>query len=272
MFKIILTGLGAAVCFSIGQTVFASTNDIHLDVLLTAQGNFTNATIIRHNPAYAIVFYPYGAGMVRLADSNLPPDLQKQFGYSPSNAAAFLESEKENAIQAAKAYAAKQAAYRAYLASLAGTNRVILITSIDDETRIMQCAAIIDGRNKEIFIRNLPAAVKDFVNGYNQLRANILALGERVHSDARAADRADAFAPVGAAGDADFVNAAMAPRNRANQMILNANDEADNLTEMEANMDQMAKEVPEKTAVIAYPSSEFWGDQQVWVCTGVPQQ
>jgi hypothetical protein len=202
----------------------------------------------------------------------LPPDLQKQFGYSSSNAAAFLESEKEDAIQAAKAYAAKRAAERVYVASLNGTNRIILITSIDDETRIMQCAAIIDGRNKEIFIRNLPAAVKDFVNGYNQLRANILALGERVHNDARAADRADAFAPVGAAGDADFVNAAMAPRNRANQMALIANDESDNLTEMEANLDQMAKEVPEKTAVIAYPSSEFWGDQQVWVCTGVPQQ
>ncbi len=124
MFKIILTGLGAAVCFSIGQTVFASTNDIHLDVLLTAQGNFTNATIIRHNPAYAIVFYPYGAGMVRVADSNLPPDLQKQFDYSPSNAAAFLESENENATQAAKAYAAKRTAERAYVASLNGTNSI----------------------------------------------------------------------------------------------------------------------------------------------------
>ena len=42
-------------------TVFASTNDINLDVLLTAQGNFTNATIIRHNPAYVIVIYPCAA-------------------------------------------------------------------------------------------------------------------------------------------------------------------------------------------------------------------
>lgn len=246
MFKIILTGLGAAVCFSIGQTVFASTNDIHLDVLLTAQGNFTNATIIRHNPAYAIVFYPYGAGMVRVADSNLPPDLQKQFGYSPSNAAAFLESEKENATQAAKAYAAKRAADRAYVAALNGTNRIIRIASIDDETRITQCAAIIDGQNMEIFIRNLPQSVKDFVNNYNQLRADTLALGESVTNVASRVLYLGAFSSF--------------PSQSANQKTLNARD----LLQMEK------KEVPEKTAVIAYPSSEFWGDQQVWVCTGVP--
>jgi hypothetical protein len=87
MKKIILAGLSAAVCFLIPQSAPANTNEISLDVLLTAQGNFTNATIIRHNPAYAMVDYP--GGIVKVADSNLPPDLQNQFGYSPSNAAAF---------------------------------------------------------------------------------------------------------------------------------------------------------------------------------------
>ena len=249
-------------------TVSANTNEIHLDVLLTAQGNFTNATIIRLNPAYAMVNYP--GGILMIADSNLPPDLQKQFDYSPSNAAAFLVSEKEKKKQADAAYAKRRAADLAYIASFAGTNRVIRIASIDDETRITQCAAIIDGQNKEIFIRNLPQTVKDFVNSYNQLRADILALGERVHNDAKAAERADAFAPVAAAGDAAYVNSAMAQRDRANQMALNVEDAADKLAEMQDNLKTMHDEATEKTSVIAYPSSEFWGDQQVWVCTGVP--
>jgi len=197
---------------------------------------------------------------------SLSKELQEKFGYNPANALAADKAEKEEKERAA----AKKAADAAYLASLNGTNRIILITSIDDETHITQCAANIDGQNKEIFIRNLPSSVKDFVNNYNQLQADILALGERVKNAATAAERADALAPVGAGGDDDYVNAAMAQRYRANQMALNVEDATDNLTEMEDNLKQMAKEVPEKTAVIAYPSYEFWGDQQVWVCTGVP--
>ena len=111
-----------------GLTVFASTNDIHLDVLLTGQGNFTNATIIRHNPAYAVVDYP--GGSVKVADSNLPPDLQKQFAYSPSNAAAFIAAEKNKHDAALQTEAAKRAAYNAYLASIRGTNQFITVTKI----------------------------------------------------------------------------------------------------------------------------------------------
>jgi hypothetical protein len=133
----------------------------------------------------------------------------------------------------------------------------------------MQCAAIIDGRNKEIFIRNLPAAVKDFVNGYNQLRANILALGDIVQNNTSNLRRTDAQASIAndqaiLSGQNIIINTDMAHAS--------LEDQKDKLQQMEANMDQMAKEVPEKTAVIAYPSSEFWGGQQVWVCTGVPQQ
>jgi hypothetical protein len=270
--KTIIAALLASCVVSLAQkntdnSGYVTNADLLTPFTLTnsAGGVITNAVLAKLTPNKFIYKAPGGVmGVLRL--DSLSKDLQEKFGYNPANALAADIAEKEEKEK----YAAKQVADAAYLASLNGTNRIILITSIDDETHITQCAANIDGRNKEIFIRNLPSSVKDFVNNYNELRADILALGERVNNDAKAADRADAFAPVGAGGDAAYVNAAMAQRNRANQMALNANDEADNLTEMEDNVKQMFKEFPKKAAVIAYPSSEFWGDQQVWVCTGIP--
>jgi hypothetical protein len=265
MKKIILAGLSAAVCFLIPQSAPANTNEISLDVLLTAQGNFTNATIIRHNPAYAMVDYP--GGIVKVADSNLPPDLQNQFGYSPSNAAAFLNAEKEKKKQDAAAYAAKQAATAAYLASLAGTNRVIRIASIDDETRIMQVAAVIEGRNVEIFIRYLPDSVRTFVIQYNRTLTDIENTKQRIKNLKAQLTRAEnnSTAAIAVGTSADYANASIA-ENNVDAAIQSAKD---NLDELNSNLRQMKDDAPEKSAVIAYPSSEFWGDQQVWVCTGL---
>ena len=268
VFEIFPAGLIAAVCFLVAESASANTNEIHLDVLLTGQGNFTNASIIRHNPAYAVVDYP--GGIINVADSNLPPDLQKQFGYSPANADSFLKQEKASQKAVYDQFAAQHAAAAAYLASLNGTNRIIRITSIGDEIRILQVAATIDGRDQEILIRNLPSSVRDFVNRYNQLQANVPAFAEKVQYDTKAADRADTLASVVRGRDRGYENWAVTRRYRAKLMVLNAKDEGETLQQMQDHLKQMTDDAPQLAAVIAYPSSEFYGTQQVWVCTGVP--
>ena len=268
VFEIFPAGLIAAVCFLVAESASANTNEIHLDVLLTGQGNFTNASIIRHNPAYAVVDYP--GGIINVADSNLPPDLQKQFGYSPASADSFLKQEKAGQKAAYDQFAAQHTADAAYFASLNGTNRIIRITSIGPEIRILQVAATIDGRDQEILIRNLPSSVRDFVNRYNQLQANVPAFAEKVQYDTKAADRADTLASVVRGRDRGYENWAVTRRYRAKLMVLNAKDEGETLKQMQDDLKQVTDDAPQLAAVIAYPSSEFYGTQQVWVCTGVP--
>ena len=65
-----------------------STYEIPLDLLAVGGKVYTNTTLLRYNPAYAVVvFYD---GFVRMAISNLPAGYQTQFGYAPDKAAQFL--------------------------------------------------------------------------------------------------------------------------------------------------------------------------------------
>ena len=88
--KRILPGL--IVCL-LGIAAGAQTN---FEVLHTASLDYSNATIIRTSPAYAVVMY--NDGIAKVPWTNLPITLQKQFGYSPAAAAAFAIQEKQKHI------------------------------------------------------------------------------------------------------------------------------------------------------------------------------
>jgi hypothetical protein len=66
------------------------TNEVHFDVLRTLDGQtISNATVKPMSAAYVIVFFD--AGGAKIALTNLPADVQKQFGFDPAKAQAELD-------------------------------------------------------------------------------------------------------------------------------------------------------------------------------------
>jgi hypothetical protein len=244
--------------------VQTNTNELHLDFLVCSNKTYEDCTIIRVTPAYAVVSYSGCLEKVPLAV--LPDSLKQKYGYDQKKADAFLKSEKQNLAMKKAAALAAQAADEKFIASLAGTNRVIRITSIEGGVGVLKCSAAIDGQVQPIMIRNLPDSVKNFVIQYNQLRNDILTFGEKIHNDALAAKRADASAPIGAAGDAAYVNSVMAQRDRANQMAVNVEDEADRLKQMQDDLEKMASDSVEKTSIYAYPTGQNYAGLSIWQC------
>ncbi len=253
------------------QFVFANTNEIHLPLLITAHRIFTNAIIISHNPSYAVV--EDDLGIVHIAESNLPPELQKQFGYSPEAAAQFLVSENEKKRLAREKFAAQQAAYNAYMASLCGTNRPVRLLELMDETTHggMLCE-ILSGN---ILIRDVPASAMDFLKKERQLKNTIADYQSRVDNYQRQADAAANAVPssVSAMGDPPFVNSAMnsaaSQANNASNMAANAEAMQKKLAEMKDELIELESSAPAKTTVSAYPTGQFYGGNEIWICTGI---
>jgi hypothetical protein len=159
------------------------------------------------------------------------------------------------------------------------TNRPITIVVVWDTTSqhgIPLCDAVQADQGDSvtslpgILVRNLPASVMDFVNRENNLAV-------KIEQDARAAERADAVAPHSDATVAGTVaiqnrNVIIAAtvetpqvtpqRAQANLMTVNVNDEQRELEKMKANYYRNA-------TIIAFPSSEFYGNRQVWYCEGL---
>ena len=104
-------------------TVSAQTN---FDVLVCKNAGYTNATIIRTTPVYAVV--THNEGISKVALTNLPFSLQQHYHYDPTNAAAALAAEEKHRLNVIKA----KAEQAKYLASLRGKNQVIRVTSVLD--------------------------------------------------------------------------------------------------------------------------------------------
>ena len=66
------------------------TNDVHFDVLRTVDGHaYTNATITRTTTIFAIV--DFDGGGAKIAFTNLPANIQRQFRFDPAKAQAELD-------------------------------------------------------------------------------------------------------------------------------------------------------------------------------------
>jgi hypothetical protein len=266
--KLIIIGLAAVI------RVQADTN--FFEILTCGDTTYTNATIGHVTPSYATVTFAGGIVQVPLRD--LPENLQQQYHYNSNAAAQFLLEKKHKSDELRAKTAAQQIAYEKAMAAMAGQSKNIQITSIIDETSnggYPLCSVGSGGGGgspARILLRNMPVEVREFLRRYNQLRNDILTFGEKVHNDAKAARRADALAPVSAGGDPAYVNSAMAQRNQANQMALNASDEADRLQQMQDDLEQMASKAVEKTTIVAYPTGQTFGGYEIWTCTGMAPQ
>jgi hypothetical protein len=218
----------------------------NLEVLSTLQGDYTNATIIRTNAAYIVVSHLDGVTKVPM--TNLPPSLQKRFGYNPTNAAAALAQEKKKADEARAAALARQK----YLASLVGQSQPVRCLAIIDG--FGQCQISTSNGTSRAYVLGLPSRINSFMSALAALKSGIETQTEYSKRLDRQAKRADANAPVKARGNVNYVNAAMAERRRANNLSLDADDAAAKLAEMKKQFEQMTSQAAEATTFQAYPT------------------
>ena len=242
---------------SLASSLFAQTN---FDVLSCADRDLTNATIIRSTPAYVVV--QFDGGLVKEALTNLPPVLQEKYHYNPTNAAAALATEEAHRLKVI----ADKIAQQKYLASLRGSNELVQVIYIADA--FGQCK--ISGHGN-VYMVGIPSSVNDYLSRYWQLKNGISDAAARAERMARAASRADANAPTAAGGDASYVDAAMAQRTTANNMIENANNAAADVEKMKSDLADMETGLVNSTTVIAYPTGLQYAGLSQWQCVGVSQ-
>ena len=234
--------------------LMAQTN---FDVLVCRNASYTNASIIRTTPAYAVVSFE--GGLAKVAMTNLPDTLQKQFGYDPEKAAALLAAEEKHRLAVVKA----RADQARLIASLRGTNQTIQIKVVLDDYG--QCQTSVG----QIYAIGLPASVSEFLANYYQLKANIPTAEANAGQLMRDYKRADANAMTGASGDPAFVDAWMAQRQRAENMRVDAENAADEVKNMKSRLAEMQDNLIQNTSVVAYPTGLKYSGFQQWQCVGV---
>jgi hypothetical protein len=218
----------------------------NFEVLSTSQGDYTNASILRRHPAYIVVSHLNGITKVPL--TNLPPSLQKQFGYNPTNAAAALAREKKQADAARAAALARQK----YLASLVGQIQPVRCLAIIDG--FGQCQISTSNGTSRAYVLGLPSRINSFMTSMTALKSGIEAQAEYSKRLDGQAKRADPNAPVYARGKVNNFNAAMAERRRAKNLSMEADNAAAKLAEMRKQLELMTSQAVEATTFQAYPT------------------
>ena len=259
-----------ALILSALSVLAGATNEIHIDALSAGGRIYTNATITRANPAYAVVNYQ--EGIVQIPMSDMPADYQAQFGYTPEKAAQFLDEEKQNQKKRLATLRAQQAASQA----LAGTNQLVRITAVADDSTfggIPPCSA--DGISDVILVKNLPASIKQFLTGYRQLKADIAAAKQQLDR-LKAAEPPPAKTAVQTGmGKKTFIgNGAgyvkVGPPQNDNTATAAKQDAKDRLKALNAELDQKTAQLDRNTTIIAHPSGETFGGKPIWICIGMP--
>jgi hypothetical protein len=180
--------------------------------------------------------------------TNLPPELQSKFGYDPQKAAAQLAAEKQHAEEVRKADIERQKK----LAALAGPVQAVRLVSIVDDyglCEIETAKGII-----KAYVLGVPDDVRSFLTRYQQLRNTLAEQAAYAKRAKAAADRADANAPVGASGDAAYVQAANAQRVAANNLLVDAKQAAESVEQTKEELSDMKAKLGESTTFNAYPT------------------
>ena len=233
--------LGLIVCL-LGIAAGAQTN---FEVLHTASLDYSNATIIRTSPAYAVVMY--NDGIAKVPWTNLPITLQKQFGYSPAAAAAFAIQEKQKHIaelQAKNDYARK-------MASLRGTNRLVQVTSVIDE--FGQCTISCPTASGRVYLIGLPASVNAFYTRREELQNAIADLKNTPITVSETVK------------DPNDPDPAFTARLAVQNALENAKDaRADKLGEAKEELSDLNATATESTTVWAYPTGLTYAGLPEW--------
>jgi hypothetical protein len=214
--------------------IFAQTN---FDVLVCKNASYTNASIVRTKQAYVVVSYE--DGYTRVAMTNLPDALQKQFGYDPDKAAAALAAEEKHRLDVN--------AEQKNMASLRGTNRVIQVLAMLDDQDLCQTSA---GR---VYLTGLPTSVREYVNRYNQLKVSVENLTEKIDKLKRIIIGYDESARADAITDSDLAK--------------------DDLEKANSNLSEMESGLIKNTSIVAYPTGiKYEFTIPIWQYVGVAPQ
>lgn len=246
-----------------------ATNDIRVGTLPAGGKIYTNATITRVTPAYAVVNYQ--EGMVQIPMSDMPAAYQTQFGYTPEKAAQFLEDEKQIQKQRRAAVLARQAALQAQ----AGPNRSIRITAIDDDPAFGGYAfCSVDGINGGMLVENLPDSVRQFISGYRQLQADIADCQQQLDilkvpepSPASTVSQQPHLGKKTWIGDGTGYARIVIPKN--DDAAVRRNFE-DRLKTLNARLAEATANYNLCTTIMAHPSGQSYVGKPVWVCVGIP--
>jgi hypothetical protein len=236
--------------------VSAQTN---FDVLVCADRSLTNATIWQATPAYLVI--SYSDGLTHESITNLPPDLQQKYHYDPAAAAEQTARDRQHQIDIQTAFIKRQQ----YLASLRGTNQAVRIISFD-QFNMCEIERSDGAPRQKVYMYGLPQSVKDFMVREANLKNDIANAAVDAIQKSKAADRADANAPVEASGDANYVASAMAQRRSANNMALDAKDAADDLATMKNNLEEMQPQETAATTITAYQTGQSYNTIPIWQC------
>jgi len=237
-----------------------ATAQTNFDILICKNAIYTNATIIRETPAYVVV--SYSGGLAKVAHTNLPDTLQKQFNFDPEKAQATLEAEAKNARDVQQ----KKVDYVNYLASLRGPNKVVRIKSLNPD------GTCIISEEGTVLMGGIPPATANYFARISYLRNAIANQSGRAKQMARDAERADANAATYASGDASYVNSAMAQRQRANNMVVNANQAAEQVAEMKNELSELEADFSKYTGLVAYSTGLKNSGITIWQCVGLHQE
>ena len=245
-----------------------ATNEIHVDALPAGGRIYSNATITRVTPAYAVVSCQ--DGIVQIPMSNMPAAYQTQFGYTPEKAAQFLEEQKQIQQKRRAAFLARQAALQA----MAGTNRPVRITAIDDDPSFGGfpfCS--VDGIDGGILVENFPDSVRQFLAGYRQLQADVADCQQQLDNlkvpqpppvPTNSPPRLGKQTWIG--GSAGYARIVI-PKNDG---AAARRDLEDRLRTLTAQLDEATTNYNLNTTIIAHPSGQSYGGKPIWVCAGLP--
>jgi len=245
------------------------TNEIRVGALPAGDKIYTNAIITRMTPAYAVVSYQ--DGMVQIPMSNMPAAFQAQSGYTPEKAAQFLDQERQTQRKRRAAFLAQQAALQA----LAGTNRIVRITDIDDDPSyggFPFCS--VDGLSSGILVENFPDSVRQFMSGYRQLQADIADCQQQLDNlkvpkpppvPTNSPPRLGKQTWVGGSGGYARI---VIPNN--DDIAAARQNIEDRLKMLNDRRAQATTNYNLYTTIIAHPSGQTYVGKPIWVCVGIP--
>jgi hypothetical protein len=242
--------------------------------LLVINGQIcTNLTLIRANPAYALV--DNETGIYKVPMSNMPPAFQTQYGYSPGNASNFLAVETKRNREWIEAERARQIQQQQMLVALGYTNQIITVTAVWDLISNHGIPLVSTAQNPDgILIRGIPVSVINFVADYNQLSDDIVTVGKNIGREDLAAKKAqllanDVFLVVQDGEVHRDTYAKAVSVNRANRMSVNVLDAQFRWEQMTNRFGEMQSHLAENSSIVACPTTEIYGNYRVWQFAGM---
>ncbi len=127
-----------------------------------------------------------------------------------------------------------------------------------------RCIVEFEGRNREVLIENQLLAIRDYFTSVSDNENYVKQTREKVESDRWQANQLNATALTGAGGNADYVDAAMAERKRANLAMVNVRHEQENLSEAESTLKHLKSQSELATTIYVENTGKTYVGLSIW--------